>query len=233
MARYWAARCSHCLSFVVGLGKERDEEQIQSKPPLEVSGGLKALGRWIKAIRAGVDCGQTRKRSEAPGSAGGSGPRLELVLDYGPVFSELSGRSKSWGAVVSNNGRSCFVRQRSLVRLCEMKLNVRIENDWFQASPACSSLEMMMMPDQRRTRTRAAEGGNGDKKRRESLLATTWTLSPLLKHKRKRGLNSKGRTGRDLYHGRDSRGQASRTISTASAGSSLQLMLLFLKTKWH
>ena len=45
-----------------------------------------------------------------------------------------------------------------------MKLNVRIENDWFQASPACSSLEMMvlmmliMMPDQTRTRTRAAEG---------------------------------------------------------------------------
>lgn len=156
-----------------------------------------------------------------------------MVLDYGPVFAELSGRSKSWGAVVSNNGRSCFVRQRSLVRLCEMKLNVRIENDWFQASPACSSLEMMVMPDQRTTKDECGGGGNRVKKRRESLLATTWTLSPLLRQKKKRGLNSKSRTGRDLYLGRDSRGQASRTISTGSAGSFLQLVLLFLKIKWH
>jgi hypothetical protein len=66
------------------------------------------------------------------------------------VYSDLSGRCKSWRAVVSNNGVASFVRQRNLLRLREMRAemclcvySMCIVNDWIQASPACFSLEMM------------------------------------------------------------------------------------------
>lgn len=63
-----AGRCSHGQALLlVGLGKERDEEQIQSMPPLLVSGVL--VGRWKSDKSQG---------SEAEAESGCSGPKLEI-----------------------------------------------------------------------------------------------------------------------------------------------------------